>query len=172
VQGTSSSYYILSQQGIQFIRNASGITDFPNRLLSQPAWSQRNRFPSPHGVYADLFECRVYKALPPRSDVFALFKTYFSTVNRVFPIINEESFMRMVEWQYTQQTCTDVARWASINALLALSFRYRDKRGPRSDKDTDRAWLYWKNAAAVYTELSLRPHGLLGIQALLAMVRS
>ncbi|OKL56635.1 hypothetical protein UA08_08190 [Talaromyces atroroseus] len=90
-------------------------------------------------------------------------------VNRVFPIINEESFMRMVEWQYTQQTCTDVARWASINALLALSFRYRDKRGSRSDKDTDRAWLYWKNAAAVYTELSLRPHGILGIQALLAM---
>lgn len=78
--------------------------------------------------------------------------------------------MEMVEWQYTQQKCTDVGKWASINALLALSFRYKDDRGPRPEKDAERSWLYWKNAAAVYTELCLRPNDVLGIQALLVMV--
>jgi hypothetical protein len=78
--------------------------------------------------------------------------------------------MRMVEWQYTQQTCTDVARWASINILLALSYRYRPSHGPRPEKDNERAWLYFKNAASVFTELSLRRSDLLSIQTLLAMV--
>jgi hypothetical protein len=78
--------------------------------------------------------------------------------------------MRMVEWQYTQQDCTDVGRWASINALLALSYRYRYNHDTRPDKDTDKAWIYWKNAAAVTTELFLRRNDLLGVQTLLAMV--
>lgn len=78
--------------------------------------------------------------------------------------------MRMVEWQYTQQDCTDVGRWASINALLALSYRYRYNYDTRPDKDADKAWIYWKNAAAVTTELFLRRNDLLGVQTLLAMV--
>lgn len=79
--------------------------------------------------------------------------------------------MRMLEWQYTQQTCTDVARWASINILLALSYRYRQNHGPRPEKDNEKAWLYFKNAASVLNQLSLRRSDLLSIQALLAMVR-
>ncbi|EED16376.1 conserved hypothetical protein [Talaromyces stipitatus ATCC 10500] len=167
--GSSSSLHILSQEGIRFIREKSGIEDFPNGLLAQPCWSAINFSPLPIDIYTDLFECRVYKALPPRSEVFSLLRNYFGTINRIFPIIHEATFMEMVEWQYTQQKCTDVGRWASINALLALSFRYKGDRGPRPEKDTERAWLYWKNAAAVYTELSLRPNDVLGIQALLAM---
>ncbi|EEA21978.1 conserved hypothetical protein [Talaromyces marneffei ATCC 18224] len=167
--GSSSSYHILSEEGIRFIREKSGVEDFPKDLLTQPCWTSLNFPPLPVNIYTNLFECRVYKALPPRSEVFSLLRNYFSTINRIFPIIHEKTFMDMVEWQYTQQKCTDVGRWASINALLALSFRYRDDRGPRPEKDAERAWLYWKNAAAVYTELSLRPNDILGIQALLVM---
>lgn len=78
--------------------------------------------------------------------------------------------MRMVEWQYTQQDCRDVGIWASINALLALSYRYRHIHDDRPDKDSEKAWIYWKNAAAVTTELFLRRNDLLGVQTLLAMV--
>lgn len=168
--GHSSMYHILSHQGVEFIEKASGVTDFPNRILSQPCWSPLAAGPWPYSFYADLFDRHVYKALPPRSEVFALIKVYFRTINRVFPIINEKSFMRVVEWQYTRQECRDVAIWAIINAILAISIGYRNKHYP-SDKDTEKAWLYWKNAADVYTELALRPHSLVDIQALLVMVR-
>ncbi|KKA22818.1 C6 transcription factor [Rasamsonia emersonii CBS 393.64] len=167
--GHASSLSILSQEGIQWIREKSGETDFPNTLLSQPCWQTRPGGQWRPDVFHDIFSCRVYKALPPRSEVFALLKTYFQTINRIFPVYHEESFMRMLEWQYTQQTCTDVARWASINILLALSYRYRQSHGPRPEKDNEKAWLYFKNAASVLTELSLRRSDLLSIQALLAM---
>ncbi|KAL1966660.1 hypothetical protein VTN77DRAFT_4071 [Rasamsonia byssochlamydoides] len=167
--GYASSLSILSQEGIQWIRDKSGETDFPDTVLSQPCWKTQPWGYWRPDVFHDLFSCRVFKALPPRSEVFALLKIYFQTTNRIFPVYHEESFMRMVEWQYTQQTCTDVARWASINILLALSYRYRPSHGPRPEKDNERAWLYFKNAASVLTELSLRRSDLLSIQALLAM---
>ena len=99
-----------------------------------------------------------------------MLKNYFATLNRIFPIFHEESFMRMVEWQYTQQTCDDVTRWASINILVALGMRYRPD-APKKEKDIERSWLYFKNAAAVLTEITLRCANILVPQTLLAMVR-
>jgi hypothetical protein len=102
--------------------------------------------------------------------VFSLLKIYFETINRVFPIFHEETFMRTVEWQYTQQTLTDVGRWAAINVLLAFSYRYRPSHGSKPEKDVDKAWMYLKNAASVYTQLALQRNNVLGVQALAAMV--
>ncbi|KAH8700899.1 fungal-specific transcription factor domain-containing protein [Talaromyces proteolyticus] len=166
--GRASTYYILSRDGVQFIRDKTGEADWPNALFSQPCWKTQPIYWR-SDVFADLFQCQVYRALPPRSEVFSLLKTYFRTINRIFPVFHEETFMRMVEWQYTQQDCTDVGRWASINALLALSYRYRHGHTSRPEKDTEKAWMYWKNAAAVLTELFLRRNDLLGVQTLLAM---
>lgn len=78
--------------------------------------------------------------------------------------------MRMVEWQYTQQTCDDAARWASINIILSLAYEYRFSNSMKPEKDRERAWLYFKNAISVFTELTLRRTDLLSVQALLGMV--
>ena len=98
-------------------------------------------------------------------------KDFFRTANRLFPIYLESSFMKMVEWQYTQQTCDDAARWASINMVICLAYEYRYSSRHKSEKDKERAELYFKNAMSVFTELALKRTDLLSIQALISMVR-
>jgi hypothetical protein len=97
-------------------------------------------------------------------------KDFFRTANRLFPIFLESSFMKMVEWQYTQQTCDDAARWASINMVICLAYEYRSSNSHKSEKDKERAELYFKNAMSVFTELALKRTDLLSIQALISMV--
>ena len=77
--------------------------------------------------------------------------------------------MKVVEWQYTQQTCDDAARWASINIIISLAYEYRYSNTQKSEKDRERAWLYYKNAMSVFAELTLRRTDLLSVQALLGM---
>lgn len=121
-------------------------------------------------VFHDVFSCHVYRTLPPRPEVFAMLRNYFKYINRVYPLFHEETYMRMVEKQYTEQTCKDVTRWASINILVALGMRYRANT-PKSEKNIERSWYYFKNAISVLTEITLRCGELLVPQTLLAMVR-
>lgn len=160
---------ILSEEGIQWIRAKSGDNSFPNSILSSLSDDNSSSYWRPD-VYHDLFASRVFKPLPSRAEVFALLKDYFRTVNVLFPVYHEPTFMRLVEWQYTQQTCNDAARWASINVMLALAYRYRLSNSLRPERDNERAWMYFKNAMSVLTELTLRRTDLLSIQALLGMV--
>jgi hypothetical protein len=80
--------------------------------------------------------------------------------------------MRLVEWQYTQQTCNDAAWWASINIILALAYEYRTSDNMKPERNREKAWLYFKNAMSVFPELALRRTDLLSLQALLALVCS
>lgn len=165
--GRSCSLSILSREGIEWIKSKTGDTDFLRLLspdLGDSPWNQWRP-----DVFHDLFASQVYKPLPPRSEVFSLIKDFFRTANRLFPIYRETSFMSMVEWQYTQQTCNDAARWASINMVICLAYEYRFSNGLKPEKDREKAQLYFKNAMSVFTELALRRTDLLSAQALLSM---
>lgn len=135
----------------------------PDSIHDSP-WSQWRP-----DVFHDLFASQVFKPLPPRSEVFSLMKDFFQTANRLFPIYHEASFMRMVEWQYTQQTCDDAARWASINMIICLAYEYRFSNSAKTEKDREKARFYFKNAMSVFTDLALRRTDLLSVQALLSM---
>lgn len=168
--GKSSSLSILSREGVEWIKSKAGDASFLNVIFSD---SFRDR-PWDHwrpDVFHDLFASKVFKPLPPRAEVFSLLRDYFRTVNRLFPLYHEATFMRLVEWQYTQQTCDDAARWASINIILSLAYEYRFSNSLKPEKDRERAWLYFNNALSVFTELTFRRTDLLSVQALLGMVR-
>lgn len=159
---------ILSREALEWIKHKTGEDKILNVVFSDSnrdnawdAWRPE--------VFHDLFASQVFKPLPPRAEVFTLLRDYFRTVNRLFPLYHEQSFMQLVEWQYTQQTCDDAARWASINIILSLAYEYRFSNCQKSEKDRERAWLYYKNAMSVFAELSLRRTDLLSVQALLGM---
>ncbi|PWY91212.1 hypothetical protein BO70DRAFT_384724 [Aspergillus heteromorphus CBS 117.55] len=166
--GRSSSLSILSREALEWIKNKTGEVKILNVVFADSnrdnpwdAWRPE--------VFHDLFASEVFKPLPPRAEVFTLLRDYFRTVNRLFPLYHEATFMKLVEWQYTQQTCDDAARWASINIILSLAYEYRFSNCQKSEKDRERAWLYYKNAMSVFAELSLRRTDLLSVQALLGM---
>lgn len=170
-KGKSCSLSILSRTGIEWIKSKTGDVSFlriisPESIHDNP-WNQWRP-----DVFHDLFASQVFKPLPSRSEVFSLMKDFFRTANRLFPIYLESSFMKMVEWQYTQQTCDDAARWASINMVICLAYEYRSSNSHKSEKDKERAELYFKNAMSVFTELALKRTDLLSIQALISMVCS
>ncbi|KAJ5649474.1 uncharacterized protein N7484_003197 [Penicillium longicatenatum] len=166
--GRCSSLSILSRGGIEWIKNKTGDTSFMSIISTDSIhgdpWNEWRP-----DVFHDLFASRVYKPLPPRSEVFSLIKDFFRTANRLFPIFHEASFMKMVEWQYTQQTCDDAARWASINMVICLAYEYRFSNSLKPEKDREKARLYFKNAMSVFTELALRRTDLLSVQALISM---
>ncbi|GFF62404.1 hypothetical protein IFM62136_05339 [Aspergillus lentulus] len=166
--GRSSSLSILSREGIEWIKHKTGEVNFLRLLVSDTKHDSPWDYWRPD-VFHDVFASKVFKPLPPRAEVFSLLGDYFRTINRLFPLYNEASFMEMVEWQYTQQTCDDAARWASINVILALAYEYRYTKSLKSEKDKERAWLYYKNAMSVFAELTLRRTDMLSVQALLGM---
>ncbi|KAI9924643.1 hypothetical protein MW887_006917 [Aspergillus wentii] len=166
--GRSSFLSILSREGIEWIKDKTGDVSFLRMLFSESAHDSPWDYWRPD-VFHDLFASKVFKPLPPRAEVFTLLRDYFRTVNRLFPVYHEESFMQLVEWQYTQQTCNDAARWASINIILSLAYEYRFSNSLKPEKDRERAWLYYKNAMSVYAELTMRRTDLLSVQALLGM---
>jgi transcription factor-like protein len=167
--GQSSGLSLLSQRGIQWVRDKTGDSTFPPAIFLKP-WDGKLQSEWRPDIFHDLFSCRVFKALPPRAEVFELLRAYFRGINHLFPIYHEKSFMTLIEWQYTQQTCNDTATWASINILIAMAYRDRIGNSQRPEKDNEKAWLYFKNAASVLTDLILRRSDLLSIQALLGMV--
>ncbi|KAG0158970.1 hypothetical protein PDIDSM_6490 [Penicillium digitatum] len=166
--GTSCSLSILSRTGIDWIKSKTGDVSFlriisPESVHENP-WNQWRP-----DVFRDLFASKVFKPLPPRSEVFSLMKDFFRTANRLFPIYLESSFMKMVEWQYTQQTCDDAARWANINMVICLAYEYRSSNSSKSEKEKEKSQLYFRNAMSVFTELALKRTDLLSVQALISM---
>lgn len=159
---------ILSRDGIEWIKNKTGGAAALAPIFSNTNHDSPCNYWRPD-VFHDMFSSKVFKPLPPRAEVFSLLGDYFRTVNRLFPLYHEESFMQLVEWQYTQQTCDDAARWASINIILSLAYEYRFSNSQKSEKDREKAWLYYKNAMSVFAELTLRRTDLLSVQALLGV---
>ncbi|KAJ5174971.1 uncharacterized protein N7482_000848 [Penicillium canariense] len=166
--GRSCSLSILSRGGIEWIKSKTGDVSFLSLLSTDSVHDNPWAHWRPD-VFHDLFASQVFKPLPPRSEVFSLINDFFSTANRLFPIYHEGTFMRMVEWQYTQQTCDDAARWASINMVICLAYEFRFSNSLKPEKDRERARMYFKNAMSVFTELALRRTDLLSVQALLSM---
>lgn len=85
---------ILSREGIEWIKHKTGEVDFLRLLVSDTKHDSPWDYWRPD-VFHDVFASKVFKPLPPRAEVFSLLGDYFRTINRLFPLYHEASFM---EW--------------------------------------------------------------------------
>ncbi|KAI1426159.1 hypothetical protein F5Y12DRAFT_296027 [Xylaria sp. FL1777] len=86
-------------------------------------------------------------------------------------LIGLSNFMELLEAQYiasTEGPAEDAARWALINAVVALAVRFKTAAGSESEISPVTQSFY-QNAAMVVHQLILQDPTLLSIQALLAM---
>ncbi|KAG9249459.1 uncharacterized protein F5Z01DRAFT_496139 [Emericellopsis atlantica] len=95
----------------------------------------------------------------------------FDDVMSEYQIIDKPKFVALLEAQYALSLVDhagDPARWAMVNAILALALRV--KIAPGSEQ-TLRAFpcSFYRNAVAVLPELILQRSNLLAVQALQAM---
>jgi hypothetical protein len=118
-------------------------------------------------VFRDLFQRRVFKALPGKAECRALLGVYFRHFNQLVPLFNEESFMELIDNASTPTPYKSSGLWASINVALAIASSVAtDTSGRPPDSE---AWGYLKNALAVTNELTMYNVDLMSIQALLGM---
>ena len=96
----------------------------------------------------------------------------------MFPLFHQPSFEILFERQYSNNPPQDSGWYAAFNMVLAIACRLRISHTPPPGPDSpvpaarhvQEAWKYFRNAAAVLTELLLRNTDLMSIQAILAMV--
>lgn len=100
-----------------------------------------------------------------------LIKNSFGEITSEYLLFDVSNFMELLGAQYAVSPSglgDNCARWASINAVLALVIR--SKAAPGAGKGlSDIIHAFYRNAFAVLLDLILQDPSLLSIQALLAM---
>ncbi|PVH76355.1 hypothetical protein DL98DRAFT_393911, partial [Cadophora sp. DSE1049] len=114
---------------------------------------------------------RKYTPLMPIHVSRRLMENSFSEIFAEHQFIDFSTFMRLLETQYASSSrdpskCP--ARWAVVNAILALGVRFKTAAGSEAAMG-DVVKGFYNNGIAVLPELMLREPSLLAVQALLAM---
>ncbi|KAL5356827.1 hypothetical protein BJX96DRAFT_162701 [Aspergillus floccosus] len=152
-----SELTVFSPAGMQWLQEKIGRPGL-NSLMYQAEPSLGDDL----GPLADALRRPPYQPLPPKHIALRLFKTYFTTINPLCPLFDEDDFMSRVEQQYPIQPQSSPAWWTCVNAVLALACM--------TEKEyTTTAWGYWKNSTIALDSFFLLPPQLLSAQALLAM---
>jgi hypothetical protein len=99
-------------------------------------------------------------SLPPPENVLELIHKYLQTVNRLFPIYDEEAFVALFTRESSEASDYRCGLWATVNVMIAFSL-----------KDALASRQYFQNARSTLACLMVSQGDLLSIQALLAMVR-
>ncbi|KAI0425263.1 hypothetical protein F5Y09DRAFT_110443 [Xylaria sp. FL1042] len=100
-----------------------------------------------------------------------LIENSFPEVIEEYQFISLESFARHFETQYAVSTvgpAEDAARWALVNAIVALSMRFKIAAGSEQEL-SPLIQSFYQNATMVVHQLILQNPNLVSIQALLAM---
>lgn len=103
--------------------------------------------------------------LPPGPELLQVIHRYFRTVNRLFPIYNEEEFVKLVKRELlSQDNCRSSGLWVSLNMMLAFCLDVRSR-------GSTVAYDYFRNALSILPSTIMLQEDLLSTQGLLAMVR-
>lgn len=169
-RGSSSGFSIFSPKGIQWVSEKTGDTSFQDMIASAAVDDQKFMYWKPE-IFADIFNRRTFKPLPPKAEALSLLKDFFQNFNCMFPLFHEPTFMHLVDRHYSMEPYEGSGWWASLNVALAIAHRIRVMGNSSPQVEDQNAWGYIKNALAVQTELTMRNNDLLSVQALIGMVR-
>ncbi|KAJ5657888.1 uncharacterized protein N7484_001537, partial [Penicillium longicatenatum] len=131
-----------------------------------------NRWPLTNWIprmLQDPFEQRITQTLPSKEATLALVDEFLATFNQAIPLVDDRSFIRLVERQFSWNPDENPSSWALLNVVLGFSYRER----AQTASDESHAWkmslTHIKNALNVVVELFLRNADLSAVQALLGL---
>lgn len=166
--GSSSGFSIFSPKGIQWVNQKTGDSSFQQMISASSVDDNKWMYWKPE-VFPDIFQRRIFRQLPPKTEAVSLLNDYFENFNCMFPLFHQPTFMHLVDRQYSRDPYEGSGWWASFNVALAIAHRLRVMSNLVPAEEDEKAWQYLKNALAVFTELTLRNTDLLSVQALLGM---
>ncbi|KPM36540.1 hypothetical protein AK830_g10008 [Neonectria ditissima] len=104
--------------------------------------------------------------LPSLPELLPVVDSYFQNYNRLTPLFDEPTFMRMLLDWYSSPSKRTVVSWAAINVVLAISFRILDDLS----MEDPRLSSCVRNVQSTMADLMTWQEDLLGIQVLLGLV--
>lgn len=119
-------------------------------------------------ILSDIYRRRVFEQLPPREEAFPLFNSFLREFNAMLPIYHERTFTNLLERQYGNNVQQSSGWWASVNIALATAYQLRAVKHS-SQEDFHKAWMHFKNAMAVLSEMAFVDADVLCVQAILTM---
>ncbi|KAF7552226.1 hypothetical protein G7Z17_g4470 [Cylindrodendrum hubeiense] len=117
-------------------------------------------------VDADMIVTTKQPELPPLSEVLPTVDNYFQNYNRLTPLFDEPTFMRILLDWYSSPSKRSVVPWAAINIVLAISFRILDDL----PMDDPRLSHCVRNVQSAMADLMTWREDLMGVQVLLGLV--
>lgn len=114
----------------------------------------------------DLMNTKRQPELPPLPELLPIVDNYFQNYNRLTPLFDEPTFMRMLLDWYSFPSKRSVVPWAAINVVVAISFHIIDDM----DMDDPRLALCVRNVQSVMADLMTWSEDLLGVQVLLGLL--
>ncbi|KAH6989595.1 hypothetical protein BKA56DRAFT_476671 [Ilyonectria sp. MPI-CAGE-AT-0026] len=104
--------------------------------------------------------------LPPLPELLPIVDNYFQSYNRLTPLFDEPTFMRMLLDWYSFPSKRSVVPWAAINVVVAISFRIIDDMC----MDDPRLALCVRNVQSAMADLMTWSADMLGVQVLLGLL--
>ncbi|KAJ5628518.1 hypothetical protein N7490_010746 [Penicillium lividum] len=129
-------------------------------------WPLTNWIPR---MLQDPFEQRRTQNLPSKEATIALVKEFLTTFNQAVPLVNETSFLRLVERQFSWNPDENPSSWALLNVVLGFSYRERAQTSSDESYPWKMSLAHIKNALNVVIDLFLRNADLSAVQALLGL---
>ncbi|KAJ6109935.1 hypothetical protein N7486_002170 [Penicillium sp. IBT 16267x] len=131
-----------------------------------------NRWPLTNWIprmLQDPFEQRTTQTLPSKKTTLALVDEFLATFNQAIPLVDDRSFMKLVERQFSWNPDENPSSWALLNVILGFSYRERAQMASDESHDWKMSLAHIKNALNVVVELFLRNADLSAVQALLGL---
>lgn len=119
----------------------------------------------------DATSTAIFTPLMPQHMARTLVQNSFANIMAEHALLTQPAFLSLLDAQYAASSsgpAKNPARWALVNAILALALRSKIAAGAEAML-TPFAHNAYRNATPVIAELVLEDCGLIGIQALLAM---
>ncbi|KAJ5986642.1 hypothetical protein N7451_011007 [Penicillium sp. IBT 35674x] len=133
---------------------------------SASRWPLTNWIPR---MLQDPIEQRTTQTLPSKKATLALVDEFLNTFNQAIPLVDDRSFKKLVEKQFSWNPDENPSSWALLNVILGFSYRERAQTASDESYDWKMSLAHIKNALNVVVELFMRNADLSAVQALLGL---
>ncbi|KAF8851995.1 hypothetical protein BDZ45DRAFT_128055 [Acephala macrosclerotiorum] len=177
--GSSSGFSIFSPQGLRWITETTGNTEFETAINKITCIPEAVGGIFDHSMWYTLAD-HEREPLPPLDFAQVLIQNFFEGWNRTAPLYDKETFLARFAQKYPVTYSEDIGWYASLNVVFAIGwmlyvhqsndhhhfFRKIDNVNEQKDQ---KWWKWFRNACSTFIDLQFREGTLLAVQAMIGM---
>ncbi|KUJ17595.1 uncharacterized protein LY89DRAFT_57986 [Mollisia scopiformis] len=177
--GASSGFSIFGPQGLKWVTEVTGSTEFAKVIMSLPSPHLHLASMGPE-MWGPLPDDQLER-LPSKERAMIYITEFFNGFGAIFPLFSQPIFMERFVRLYPLTPSQDPAWYACLNVVFAIGSVILNKQqtrnspcssasSPRSSNPEDEVWWKWfRNASSTFLELQFREGNMSAVQAMIGM---